>query len=75
MCTPISSTIRRLTPIIALAGLCACPLLGYSDGGQAQGSPSPTDPEAQFQFGKDYQIGKGVKQDYAEAAKWYPLPG
>ena len=32
---------------------------------------NPTTPAAQFLLGKKYQEGAGVRQDFAEAAKWY----
>lgn len=28
-------------------------------------------PEAQFRLGVSYDAGKGVRQDYCEATKWY----
>jgi curved DNA-binding protein CbpA len=31
----------------------------------------PTDAQTQFDWGFAYEYGKGVSQDYAEAAKWY----
>ena len=30
---------------------------------------------AQFNVGMMYELGQGVMQDYAEAARWYPQSG
>jgi TPR repeat protein len=50
----------------------------YGQGGPPRGRPSLReraangDPEAQFTLGKNYEAGRGgLKQDYAEAYRWY----